>query len=158
MRLGRELTAAELVQVDTFEDLSRAQLDVVAKLAERDGILPSNYELGVVPSAEHGDVRKFVLNVGAFIANKFPASALPRLRMEPVYERELGRPLNEEERRSVESLQSLSPAQLAVATQLALKDIAYAMTYLSEVVKSARDYYDREMFAERLRSRAKATD
>jgi hypothetical protein len=143
--------------VKTFDDLSHAQLEVVRRLAERRGILASNYVRGVVPSTEYGDARELVLNIERFIADRFPPSAAAQLRMEPVYEREIGRPLSEEERHAVGSLQSLSPAHLAVATQLAVKDTAYAMAYLSEVVKSA-GRYDREMFAEALRSRAKATE
>lgn len=151
-RLGRELTPAELIEVDTLDGLSRAQLDVVAQLAVRDGILPSMYVRGVVPSADYTDVREFVLNIGPFIAGRFPPSVPTALQMEPVYERELGRSLSDDERRSAASLQSLSPAQLAVARQLSLKDPAFAMAYLSEVCQSA-SAYDRQLFAEGLRSR-----
>lgn len=86
------------------------------------------------------------------IAGRFPPSVPTALRMEPVYERELERPLSDDERRSAASLQSLSPAQLAVARQLSLKDPAFAMAYLSEVCQSA-SAYDRQLFAEGLRSR-----
>jgi hypothetical protein len=49
-------------------------------------------------------------------------------------------------------LEKLSEAQLAVARALSLKDTIFGLTYLGDVVRSARSY-DRETFAENLRSK-----
>jgi hypothetical protein len=150
-RLRRELTPEELVEVANFDDLSRIQLDVVAALAKREGVTPGIYVRGVVPSADHTDARNFVLTIDAFIKAKFsPDPEVPRLSMEEFYERQLGRALSDDERRTTDSLQALSEAHLAVAQTLSMIDPVYGMTYLGDIVPSARPY-DREMLAESLR-------
>jgi hypothetical protein len=150
-RLRRELTPEELVEVASFDELSRIQLDVVATLAKRDGVTPGIYVRGVVPSADHTDARNFVLTIDAFIKAKFPpAPEAPRLSMEAFYEQHLGRALSDDERRTADSLQALSEAHLAVAQKLSMIDPVYGMTYLGDIVPSARSY-DREMLAESLR-------
>ena len=85
IRLGRELTAEELAQATTFDELSREQLAVVARLA-RSGILAGAYVRAVVPSAERSDVRYFVLRIEDFVARKYPPA---QLAMEHLYGREL---------------------------------------------------------------------
>jgi hypothetical protein len=148
--LGRELTPDELVEVNTFDDLSRGQLDVVSQLeSRRAGIAGGMYVRTVVPSARHSDVRDFVINIQEFIARKFPP---PRFSMEHFYERELGRALADDERQPAESLEKLSEAQRAVARALSLKDTVFGVMYLGDIVKSARSY-DRETFAENLRTK-----
>lgn len=133
-RLGRELTAEELREARTFDDLSREQLAIVAQLARREGILPSAYVRAVVPSAGHSDVRDFVMTIQDFVARKYPPA---QLAMEHLYGRELGRPLTDEERRLVASLPDLTQAQVAVARQLASRERVFGLLYLTDVVKSA---------------------
>jgi hypothetical protein len=105
----------------------------------------------VVPSADHTDARNFVLTIDAFIKAKFPPGPeAPRLSMEEFYETQLGRALSDDERRTADSLQALSEAHRAVAQTLSMIDPIYGMTYLGDIVPSARPY-DREMLAEGLR-------
>lgn len=144
-QLGTELTSEELARVDTFEQLSRAQLAVIAKLvATRGIILAARYTQEVVPSAEFSDVRELVFNIQAHINKRFPPERLP---MEHLYGGTLGRPLTREERNTAESLRALSPVQLALARQLSLKDKVYGVLYLGDIVKSS-GLYDREAFAD----------
>ena len=150
-RLRRELTPEELVEVASLDELSRIQLDVVATLAKREGVTPGIYVRGVVPTADHTDVRKFILTIDAHIKVRFPPDPRPaRLSMEEFYEQLLGRALSDDERHVAGSLQELSAAQLRVAQALSLIDPIYGMTYVGDIVPSARAY-DREMFAEGLR-------
>jgi hypothetical protein len=153
-RLDRELTADELVEVGSFDELSKPQLAVVAKLAEREGVTPGLYLRAIVRGADHVDVRDFVLNLDAFVAAKYPPDpSARRLRMEPLYEAELGRPLTADERVPAKSLQALSAAHLAVARALSIKDVITGLTYLGDIVPGAHSY-DRETLAERLRAQA----
>jgi hypothetical protein len=145
--LGMELTSEDLAQVDGFDQLSRAQLDVVAKLVEKRGIiLAARYVQEVVPSAEFSEVRELVFNFQTYINRRFPPERLP---MEHLYAHMLGRPLTKEERSAAESLQALSQVQLEVVRQLSLKDTMYGMLYLGDIVKSAGQYA-REAFADAL--------
>ena len=132
-RLGRALTAEELAEATTFDELSREQLAVVAQLVPQ-GILAGAYVRAVVPTAGHSDVREFVIGIQDFVARKYPPA---QLAMEHLYGRELGRPLTDEERRVVASLPDLTRAQLAVARQLASRERVFALLYLTDVVKSA---------------------
>lgn len=144
-RLGRALTSDDLAQVSTFDDLSRAQLAIVERLVPR-GILASKYVHAVVPTADFSDVREFVINIRLFVDKKFPPAQLP---MEHIYGRELGRPLTDEERARVESLRTLSQAQLEVAQQLSRRDVALGQLYLGDIVKTA-SAREREILAEEL--------
>jgi|SRR5882672_8704655 len=150
-RLRRELSSGELLEVGSFDGLRKTQLDLVAILARRSGVAAVLYVQAVVPSASPTDVRNFVLNIEQFIAGKFPPGPKDYpLRMEDLYEKELGRALTEEEKRPGRSLQELSAAHLAVARELSLKDPVHGMIYLGDIVPSASSY-DRETFAENLR-------
>lgn len=144
-RLGRELTAEDLAEAATFDDLSRERLAIVAQL-ERRGLLASAYVRAVVPSAGHSDVRNFVITIQDFIARKYPPA---QLKMEHLYGRELGRSLTHEERRLVATLPDLTHAQVAVARQLASTDRVFGLLYLADVVKSAATH-ERDAFVESL--------
>src|SRR6266496_4974742 len=71
--LGMELTSEDLAGVDSLDQLSRAQLAVVAKLVETRGIiLAAKYIREVVPSADLSEVREFVIDIQEHINTRFP--------------------------------------------------------------------------------------
>ena len=145
--LGVALTSEDLAHVDGVDQLSRAQLDVVAKLvATRGIILAARYLQEVVPSAEFSEVREFVVNIQAHINKRFPPDRLP---MEHLYGGLLERPLTKEERHAAESLQTLSSTQVELARQLSLKERVYGVLYLGDIVRSAGQHA-REVFADAL--------
>lgn len=132
-RLGRQLQPEELVPVATFDDLTTAQLEVIARLFDlQAGVTAINYVSTVIPRAEPPDVQRFVMNFDKFIARK--RSSPMRLRAEHVYEHGLGRHLTEDERSSRDSLESLSLSQLEVARVLSKQDLLVAHAYLGEIV------------------------
>jgi hypothetical protein len=143
--LGRELSAEDLAEVATFDDLSREQLAIVARL-ERRGLLALAYVRAVVPSADRSDVRHFVYTIQDFVASKYPPA---QLAMEHLYGRELGRPLTDEERRRVASIADLTEAQVAVARQLASRERTFGLLYVTDVVKSAA-MHERDVFVDSL--------
>ena len=86
------------------------------------------------------------MTIEDFIARKYPP---PRLPMEHLYGRELGRALTDEERRRVVTLPDLASPQVEVARQLASGDRALALLYLADVVKSAATH-ERDAFVDSL--------
>lgn len=146
VHLGRELTAEELAKATTFDDLSREQLGIIAQL-ERRGILAGAYVRAVVPSARYSDAREFVMSIQDLIARKYPPVPLT---MEHLYERELGRPLTDEERRVVDSIPDLRDAHIAVARQLTFRERALGRRYLADVLRFAAAF-ELDVFVDFLR-------
>jgi hypothetical protein len=129
--LDRQLTDDELHPVESLEDLTNDQLEVVAQLRPQNLIAPILYLNFVVPSATMAVLSPFIDNIADVVAARKPPRDWPNL---PLFERVAGRALSASEKRSVATLQELSPEHLALATTLARQEHVVAFLYLGRVV------------------------
>jgi len=130
--LGRPLTDAELQEVASLDELSDAQIAVIAAIRPHNRIAPMLYVEAVVPSADRAAVMKLIdEDIQRIAIERRPPEELPN---EPMFEHCAGRPLRPSERVRVESFEQLSSDQIELARTLARANLATGFLYLSRVV------------------------
>ena len=130
--LERPLTDAELQEVASIDELSDAQIAVIATIRRRNLMAPMLYVKAIVPTADHRDVMKLIdEDIERIAIERRPPEELPN---QHVFEHYAGRPLRPGERARVESFEKMSSEQIELARTLARADLATGFLYLSRVV------------------------
>ena len=127
--LGRPLTDDELRPVASLDAVTDEQLAVVAAIRPRNLIAPQLFVRAIVPTARPSDIRRIVDEIDDMIS----ARRRPEWSNLALFERYLGRPLVAAEKSSAPALDTLSSAQLAVATAIARQEITVACLYLHRI-------------------------
>ncbi len=129
--LNRRLSDVELEPAASLEALTDAQLAVVAEIQPRNLVTPMLFLRAVAPDADRRAMQRLVDDIEGVVAARKPPRDWPNL---PLFERHLGRPLVPSEKATAVTLATLSPTHLAVATELAHKELPVAFLYLHRVV------------------------
>ena len=106
---------------------------MVAAIQPRNIVTPMLFLRAVAPDADRRAMQRLVDDIERVVAARKPPCDWPNL---PLFERHLGRPLGAAEKATAATLATLSPAHLAVATELAHKELPVAFLYLHRVVPS----------------------
>ena len=130
--LERALSDHELADVHSADDLTPAQLNLVTVLKRRNIVTAVRYLRAVLPSVATKELQRFIDSIEDYIATKIPL-ADRRLNNESLFERTLGRPLIDAERRPIPTLDELSPEQRAAAASMYARNIDTAILYVAAI-------------------------
>ena len=127
--LERAVSDHELAEVNSADDLTPPQLNLVTVLKRRNIVTAVGYLRAVLPSLETKDLLRFIDRIEHNIAAKIPL-AERRLNNESLFVRTLGRPLSAAERHQISTLDQLSAEHRAAAAAMHARNIDTAILYV----------------------------